>query len=84
MARRPGGSTMKENETHNLYGSVPRARNECIFRYGIPADRKGLALVLVEVHDGEVVDAEIKQLERAVSASDNDLVFVDFRPCEVI
>ena len=40
--------------------------------------------MLVKVHDGEVVDAEVKQLERAITASDNELVLVDFGPRQVV
>lgn len=34
--------------------------------------------MLVEVHDGKVIYAEVEQLQRAVAAGDNDLVLVDF------
>ena len=40
--------------------------------------------MFVKVHDGKVVDAEVKELERAIAASDNELVLVDFRPGEVV
>lgn len=40
--------------------------------------------MFVKVHDGKVVDTEVKELERAIAASDNKLVLVDFRPGEVV
>lgn len=40
--------------------------------------------MLVKVHDGKVIDAEVKELQGAIAASDNDLVFVDFRPGEIV
>lgn len=40
--------------------------------------------MFVKVHDGKVIDSEVKELEGAIAASDNDLVFVDFRPGEVV
>lgn len=40
--------------------------------------------MFVKVHDGKVVDTKVKELQRAISASDNDLVLVDFRPGEVV
>lgn len=33
--------------------------------------------MLVEHHDWEFVDAQVKELEGAISASNNDLVLVD-------
>lgn len=40
--------------------------------------------MFVKVHDGKVVDTEVKELERAIATSDNELVLVDFRPGEVV
>lgn len=38
----------------------------------------------MEVHDGEVVDAEVEQLDRAIAAGYDQLVLVDLRPCQVV
>lgn len=64
--------------------AVPGAGNKCVFSDGVPADGKGLALVFVKVHDGKVVDAEVKELEGAIAACDNELILVDFGPGEVV
>lgn len=40
--------------------------------------------MFVEVHDGEVLDAEVEELDGAIAAGDDELVFVDLGPGEVI
>lgn len=40
--------------------------------------------MLVEIHNGKFVDAEVKELQRAVAACDNELVFVDFGPSQIV
>ena len=42
-------------KSYNLDGPVPGARDKGIFVYRIPANRKSLSLVLMEVHNGEVI-----------------------------
>lgn len=73
-----------EGFTDELDCAVPRAGNEGILGDGAPAHRKGLPLVFVKIHDREVVDAQVEQLQRAVSASSNQLVLIDLRPGQVV
>jgi hypothetical protein len=40
--------------------------------------------VLVKVHDGELIYAEVEELERAIATGDDELVLVDLGPGEVI
>lgn len=40
--------------------------------------------MLMEVHDGKVVDAEVEELEGAVAARDDELVLVDLGPGKVV
>jgi hypothetical protein len=69
---------------YNLDGPVPGARNKGIFVYRVPANRKGLSLVFMEIHDGEIIQSEIKQLQGSISASCDELILVDLGPGEVI
>ncbi len=75
---------MNTTGAYNFDGAVPGAGDECVLGDWVPADGKGLALVFVKVHDGKVVDAEIKELQRAIAASDDELVLVDFGPGEIV
>lgn len=73
-----------EGRTCKFNGTVPGAGNKGVFGDGIPADGKGLALVLVEVHDREVVHAQIEELDGAISTGYYYLVLVYLGPGEVI
>ena len=77
-------SAMK-TKTYDLDGAVPGARGKGVLGDGAPGDGEGLALVLVEVHDGELGgDADIVHLDRPVAARDQQLVLVDLGPGEVV
>ena len=67
-----------------LDGAVPRGRDEGVLGDGVPGHREGLALVLVEVHDGELVDLQVEQLDAAVAGRDGHLVLVDLGPGQVV
>ncbi len=73
-----------EEETHQLDRSVPRARNKGVFCDGTPADRVHFPLVLVEVHDRELVDGQVEQLDGPIATGHEELVLVDLRPGEII
>ena len=77
-------SGCKPNASYNLDGSIPRARQEAILCNRVPAHGKGLALVLAKVHDRKVAGGQVEQLQRAVAASDHELVLVDLGPGEVV
>lgn len=38
----------------------------------------------MKVHDGEVIDAEIKELQRPISAGGYQLILVDLGPSQVV
>lgn len=40
--------------------------------------------MFVEVHDGEVLNAQVEELDGAIATSDNELVLVDFGPGEIV
>lgn len=73
-----------DSPTHNLDRAVPGARRKRVLGHGAPIDRKDLALVLVQVCDGKLVDSQVKELDGAVAARDHQLVLVDLRPGQVV
>lgn len=75
---------MRESCAYNLYCAVPRARGKRVFGDGAPGHGKGLTLVLVKVHDGEVGDVCVVQLDGAIAAGHQQLVLVELRPREII
>lgn len=74
----------RQRAGYNFDCAVPRTRDKGVFGDWIPTDGKRLALVFVKVHDGEFVDAEVIELERAIAARDNELILVDFGPGEIV
>jgi hypothetical protein len=69
----------------NLDGPVPRARHKRVLGDGTPRHGVRLALVLVKAHDGErAADGDVKQLDGAVAARDDELVLVDLGPGHVV
>ena len=40
--------------------------------------------MFVEVHDGKLIDTQVKELQRAIATGGYQLVLVDFRPREVV
>ena len=40
--------------------------------------------MLVKVHDGKIIDSQVKELERPIAAGNNQLVLVDLGPGQVI
>lgn len=40
--------------------------------------------MLVEVHDWELVDAEVEELERPIAASRDELILIDLGPGQVV
>lgn len=69
---------------YNLYGSVPGTGDECILGDRIPVHSERLSLVLVKIHNREVIHTQIKQLERSISAGNDQLVLIDLRPSEIV
>lgn len=82
--RSRGGGNGNISTAHNLDGAVPRAGGKGVFRDGTPRHGECLALVFVEVHDGEVGHVGVVQLDRAIAAGREQLVLVDLGPGEVI
>lgn len=76
--------TSSNGRAYDFDCAVPGAGDECVLGHGVPADGKRLALVFVKVHDGKVVDTEVKELERAIATCDNELVLVDLGPGEIV
>jgi hypothetical protein len=70
--------------TDELDCAIPGAGYEGVFGHRTPAHRKGFPLVLVKVHNRELVDTEIEQLQRAVAAGSQELVLIDLRPGEIV
>lgn len=75
---------LAKDDTYDFDCSIPRARGESVFGDGAPCYRKRFPLVLVEVHYGKLIDINIVKLYGTIAASDQELIFVDLRPSQVI
>lgn len=71
-------------ETYDFYGTVPGAGAECVFADEIPVDGEDFALVLLPGLNGEVVDADVEELDGAIAGCDDELVFMGFGPGEIV
>lgn len=78
------GERVRPRWRPDLHRAVPRAREEAVLGHRVPAHGEGLALVLVEVHHREVVDAQVEELEGPVAARRHQLVLVDLGPRQVV
>jgi len=74
----------KVGKAHELDSPIPRAREERVLGDRVPGNRKSFALVLVEVHDGKVVDSHIEEFNGAITTCHGELVLVDFGPGQVV
>lgn len=64
--------------------AIPTAGAEAIFCHTVPFHRKHLSIVLLPVHDREIISACVIQLDAAITRRGQELVVVDFRPGSVI
>ena len=70
--------------THDLHSAVPGAGAETVFCDEIPVHGVDLTLVLLPRLHGELVEADVEELHRAVAARRHELVLVQLRPRQIV
>lgn len=69
---------------HNLDTAVPRAGAEGVFGDEVPMHGEDFAFVLVPRLYGELVNADIEELDGAIARRRYQLVLVDLRPGKIV
>lgn len=75
---------MVDGEADNFYCAVPRARAECVFGDKVPVYGEYFTLVLVPRGYWEFVHPNVEKLDGAISRGYCELVFMRFRPGDVV
>ena len=70
--------------SHDLHAAVPRAGAERVLGHQVPVHGVHLALVLLPRLHGELVQADVEELDGAVPAGHHELVLVQLGPREVV
>lgn len=70
--------------TYKFNGSIPRTRDETVLGNGVPANRKRFPLVFVKIHDREVLNPQVEELDGAIAAGDDELILIDFGPGKIV
>lgn len=52
--------TLEIDKTNDFHCAIPRAGYECVFCNWVPRHGECFSLVLVEVHDREVVNSQVE------------------------
>jgi hypothetical protein len=65
-------------------GAIPTTGAEAIFYHAVPIHTKHLPIVLLPVHDREIISACVIELDASITRRGQELVVVDFRPGSVI